>query len=517
MPAPAAQLRPGPRGEVAGWVAAALLAVILFVPLTAAWTQAQDLGHGWGAPLLVGYLWWERWGERPPGVGRERLGARWWAAGAMLAILALPLRLLLTPFPLWPAALAAYVAVVVAVALGGAWLAAGAAGLKWLGGPLIILFGAMPWPTMLEVKIVGPMREILASVAAEVCYLAGISALATGTALRLAHSWVGVDETCGGMRSLQACVMAALFLGEWLRLSWARRAGLAAVGIVAAIVGNFLRILLLVWRASVGGEPALAAAHDLAGWLALGTSLGLIGLVARKMRDAPDAAARPATPPAPPTVLSRPALAWIGTLAAALLLIETGTRWWYARGATRQAATIMQWGARFPSRQTGFHEVPLSDAARDMLRPDYFAAGEWETADQRLNAAYYIEWRKGQAAHSIPFLHNPTVCLPMSGCELVRPIATLPVRWAGGEIPFQAFIFRRAGEEFAVAFTVWDPSRGRPLENESSGWQSWIKMRFNHVLEARADQPAQMLTVAVWGDRPEAHIAAAIASVISSL
>ena len=515
MSAPAAHLRPAPRGEVVGWIAAALLAAIVLVPLTAAWTQAQDLGHGWGVPLLVGYLWWERWGERPPGVARENLGARWWVAALLLALVALPLRLLLTPFPLWPAALAAYVAVVVTVALGGAWLAAGAAGLKWLGGPLIILLGAMPWPTVLEVKLVGPMREMLASVAAEVCYVSGFSALASGTTLRLAHSWVGVDETCGGMRSLQACVMMALFLGEWLRLSWPRRVSLVAGGIAAAIAGNFLRILLLVWRASVGGDAALTAAHALAGWLVLGTSLGLIGLAAWKMRGAPTVSARPVASPAPRVALPRAALAWVATLAVALSVIETGTRWWYARGEARQAATIMQWGVRFPSHETGFHEVPLGESAREMLAPDYFVAGEWETGDQRLNGAYYIEWRKGQAAHFIPFLHNPTVCLPMSGCELVRPIGIVPVRWAGGEIPFRAYIFRRTGEEFAVGFTVWDPSRGRPLENGSSGWRSWMKMRLSHVVDARANQQAQMLAVAVWGDRPEEHLASAIAALIT--
>ena len=514
MPGPATQLRPPPRGDVVVCIAAALLAMIALVPLTVAWTQAQDLGHGWAVPLLVGYLWWERWGERPAGVARERLGTHWWWTAALLALLALSLRLLVTPFPLWPMALAGYISVLVAVALIGASLAAGGAGVRWVGGPLILLLGALPWPSLLELKIVGPMREMLAAVAAEVCYVSGVSALAAGTTLRLAHTWVGVDETCGGMRSLQASVMAALFFGEWLRLTWPRRVGLVAVGIAAAVLGNFLRILLLVWRASVGGEAALMAAHDFAGWLALGTSLGLIGLVARKMRSAPTVASPPAASSVPRVAVSRPALAWVVTLAVALSLIEAGTRWWYARGEARQAATIMQWGVRFPSHETGFHEVPLGEAAREMLAPDYFVSGEWENEDQRLNGAYYIEWRKGQAAHSIPFLHNPTVCLPMSGCELVRSIGTVAVRWAGGEIPFRAYIFRRNGEEFAVGFTVWDPSRGRLLENESSGWWSWMMMRLSHVVDARADQPAQMLTVAVWGDRPEEHLAGAIAALI---
>ena len=53
MAGPADPLRAASRHGVIGWIAAALLAVIALVPLTAVWTQAQDLGHGWAVPLLA--------------------------------------------------------------------------------------------------------------------------------------------------------------------------------------------------------------------------------------------------------------------------------------------------------------------------------------------------------------------------------------------------------------------------------------------------------------------------------
>ena len=37
-----------------------------------------------------------------------------------------------------------------------------------------------------------------------------------GTSVRLGNGWVGVDDACGGIRSLQACVMIGLFFGEWM-------------------------------------------------------------------------------------------------------------------------------------------------------------------------------------------------------------------------------------------------------------------------------------------------------------
>lgn len=504
------------RNGCIAWSAAALWGAIVLVPLMAVWTQAQDLGHGWAVPVLVAYLWWERWEQRPSGIARDHLSVRWWLGAILLAVLALPFRLLLTPFPLWPAAVMGYVAVLVAVALGGAWLAAGRAGLRWVGGPLILLLGAVPWPSTFEFRVVGPMREMLAATAAEVSYVFGVSALAAGTTVRLAHIWVGVDETCGGMRSLQASVMAALFFGEWLRLGWRRRAGLVAVGIAAALLGNFLRILLLVWRAGVGGEAALAAVHDLAGWFALAASLGATGFVAWRLRDAATSAINSPIAQRGRAALPRAALAWIVALAAALGLIELGARWWFWRGAALQAAAVAQWSVRFPASAPNFRVVPLGESAREMLRPDSYAAAEWQDDHQRPIGAYSVEWRHGQAARSMPFLHNPTICLPMAGCELVRPIGIVPVRWAGGVVPFRAYLFRRIGQEFAVGFVIWDPSRGRPLENDYVGWRGWMVTRFQDVAEARADQPAQMLAVAVWGEHPEDRLAANIEALIIS-
>jgi exosortase/archaeosortase family protein len=423
------------------------------------------------------------------------------------------LRLVLTPFPVWPVPLAAYVALLVGAGLYAAWVAAGREGVRWLGGPLIVLAGALPWPSLIEGTIIAPLRVGLANLAAEVCYGLGVSALAQGTTLRLAQTWVGVDETCGGMRSLQATVLAALFLGEWLRLGWTRRGALVVVALGAAVAGNFLRILVLVWRADVGGEEALQAAHDGAGWFSLASSLLLLGLAARLMaRGKVGAAAQ---------VVSRRGGAGWGTVPVAFVVLagglglgEVATRIWYERGAARVAEQFPQWQVGFPARAAGYRTVPLPDAAREILGPDYFAAAEWRDAEDRMTSVYYVEWRRGQAARSVPFLHNPTVCLPLSGCEYVRPAGDLVVRWAGGEIPFARHVFRRAGEEFSVAFVLWDPARGRPLRKIEAGRAGWLAAQFADVREAREHQPAQLLTVAAWGPRAEERLTGIVSALI---
>lgn len=487
--------RPTPlRGAfvVAGLGAVWLLAV------TPAWANSPDLGHAWAVPLLMGYLWWERWTERPRGLARPGLAPGWWVLAAVLVLAALPLRLLLTPFPLWPALQGSFALLLAAVALVAGWLWAGKAGLRWVGGPLILMVSSVPVPSLLESAIIIPLREIMATLAAEISNLAGQPALAMGTSVRLGNGWVGIDEACGGIRSLQACIMIGLFFGEWYRFRLARRAGLVGAGVLVALGGNFARVLFLSLRAGAGPQ-AVEAAHDLAGWLAMGASLAVTGWLACRWAGyrwpQPRAAAASAAPGAP----GLPAAGrWLALVVVLLLVNEGATRWWYARGEARRA-TVPQWTVRFPVQHGSFHAQPLAETAREMLRPDYFAAGNWRQGADLPVSAYFIEWRKGQVARSVPFLHNPTVCLPLAGCELVGALDPINVTWSGGEIPFFAYKFRQAGEELLVAFTIWDSARGRPMVRVEDGdsWRKWWAHQWGEVREARQHQPAQMLTVSL--------------------
>jgi exosortase len=495
---------------VAGWVA------LLIGPLSKAWALAPDLGHGWAAPLLIGYLFWERWRERPAARSSLGLGWAWWLGCAGLAVAALPLQLLLEPYPLWPALLWVYTALLVGASLAACGHFAGRAGIRWLGGPLTVLMGALPWPAQLDQNVILPLRVGMAEFAAEACNLLGRPALAMGTTLRLGSGWVGVDEACGGIRSMQASAMVALFFGEWLRLTWGRRAALVGIGIAAAVLGNLLRILFLALQAS-RGAAAFFAAHDPAGWFALAFSLTFTGLAAwrwaplRRARALPPAGSHPAR--------SDPghAGAWLCLAAGLLFLNGAGVRWWYARGEATNAR-VPHWAARLPLSRADFHPAPLAEASREILRPDYYIAGSWVDGGGRAVSAYYIEWREGSAARFIPFLHNPTVCLPMSGCELVETLGETPVRWSGGEIPFHCYLFRRGGKDLTVAFTVWDTARNRPLEKPPQvlGWADWVRIQWTDVREARRSQPAQLLSVVVAGRDGPARIGSILGPLIAA-
>jgi exosortase len=499
-------------------LAAAVWAALLIAPLSAAWTLDPDLGHGWAAPFLIGYLFWERWSERP-GLRRPiELGWIWWLGAAGLAAAALPLQLLLEPYPLWPALLWVYAALIVGAGLAATARLAGREGMLWVGGPLIVLAGALPWSASLAQDVIFPVREGIAAIAAEACNLLGRPALASGTTVRLAAGWVGIDEACGGVRSLQATVMIALFFGQWFRLPWRRRAALVGIGGFAALLGNFLRILFLALEAA-RGSAAFSAAHEAAGWAALAFSLAATGAAAwgwGRHDSSPDPFSGP--PAKSAAVGGSPGQAgiWLWVVAGLFFLDEAAVRVWYARGSAA-AVQVPHWTARFPESRLSFRPAPLDQISREMLRPDYYVAGSWADGGDLALSAYYIEWRKGSIARFIPFLHNPTVCLPMAGCELVESLGVIPVRWSGGEMPFHGYIFRQAGQELAVAFVVWDTARNRPLEKPDRffSWSDWLRSQWAAVREGRRNQPAQLLSIAIAGKGAKADLAPALEALIS--
>lgn len=504
-----------PKSGFGLWIGISLLGALMLVPLSTAWSLAPDLGHGWAAVILMGYIWWERWEQRP---ALNPVSPGWigWGLLVLCSVAALPLRLMLTPYPLWPAVLLLYLGLLVVFLLYAAWLMGGKAAMRWVAGPLIILIGVVPWPGVIDRWLILPLREGVAMVVAEISNLSGHPAVAAGTSVQLAGGWVGIDEACGGIRSLQAAVTTALFFGVWLRLRWPRRAALLGVAVLAAVGGNFLRVLFLSWLAAGRGE-SLNTWHDPAGWLALGLTLAVTGWVGWSWRRL-----EPAAPLGGHAAAAIPGktrkgvgavLPWMAVMLVVLVGGEIGTRLWYAQGAA-EVEKVPQWSVRLPSDKVTFRAQPLAKSAQEMLRPDRFESGSWMGPDLLLRSAYSIEWHRGQVARSVPFLHNPTVCLPYAGCELVRELGVLSVRWAGGEIPFHAYVFRRMDEDMLVAFAIWDPARGRELADMEGSWVAWWQNQWRDVREAREHQPAQLFAYAIVGGASEHAMADELAALI---
>lgn len=484
-----------------GWLGVAGLWLgLLLIPLSAAWSRSADLAHGWAAVFLMLHLWHERLPSDVPRPPRTRLGSRAVILVCLVAVVSL-LRLFLEPFPLWPGALTLHALALIALGGLAAYHFGGHIWVKWLLAPTLLIAGALPWPSVIDRAFIHPLREGLATVAAELLGLMGQPAIAQGTSVRLAGGWVGIDEACGGIRSLQAAVMLALFFGELSRHHWARRIMLVVAGVVAALVGNFARILFLSFAAT-GGHDKVDDAHDIAGWLALGLTLSGVAAIAWFIRPKSTPSAAPnSTANEPRSVpFAPPRLGWALTPLLAIGCTELGVRLWFNSGESLRSQ-IPQWEIRLPTQRSSYREEPLGDLARDMLRPDEYHAGQWRDDSGERAAAYSIDWRTGQMARVLPFLHNPTVCLPLAGCELIEALPERSFQLGALTIPFRSYRFARAGEAFIVSFVVWDPSRGEPLRQAegTTAFLDWLVTRWAEVAERRRNQPAQMFCLAVYG------------------
>ena len=479
-------------------VAGTLTLMVLAVGLRVAplWSSDPDLGHGWIVGCFL--LWWlaDRWRVRPLAVPPEAAESAWiWIAAPVAVAVALaPARLLLTPYPNWPGLLWLWSGAWFALALAGLTLAGGRAWGRHFAFGAVLIATALPWPQVLQRAVFGPLRELLTMVAAEVLNWVGYPTLVYGTTLKVVGRWVGMEEACAGLRSLQLAVALAVMVGEVAHLRRRRRLGTIGLAIGLAIVGNFGRILFLSWRAA-RGAPVEDPLHDASGYLGYGLLAAALGLVCWRWRGAP----RIAGPVAGPGRIGRAGLQWCLAAGLAVVALEVGAASWYAG---QSGAWQPTWGVFLPNTAPYFAAIPLTSDVREALHPDQFAGASWINRDRLTRVVFYVEWRQGQTAAQAPFAHNPAVCFPYAGCRDARELRTLVVRVGDLAIPFHGYSFTRADQQIVAYYTVWDVDRQQELVDARppAGWWAWWRARWVAVVARRSQIRAQLLTVALMGD-----------------
>ena len=493
-----------------GLLAAAVGAwwLLLGARLAAVWSNAPDLKHGWAVPALMAYLLWARWEDRPPLAPASIDRGAWLALTAALPLLA-AMRLLLGPYPFWPVMLFALtVGTLIFTVLAGRAIGGG----RWITHflfPLFFILTALPFPGAVDRGLILPLREALAVIAAELVSAGGFPAIAHGTVIEVGKGFVGVDEACSGIRSLQTVMMVALFLGEMYRLSPARRIGLFLAGLVLALGFNLGRTLFLTWQAVRHGVDAVAEWHDTVGNTALIATLGVVYLVAyyQSTRSRLPAATREA-PTAPKPAFGH--AVWAATLLGAALLIEGGAQGWFRSGPQATKA-VAAWELRLPEKLPSYVAHRFTANEKSALFTTDLHGGQWIGADRSPRAAYRFAWATGQSARFVPFNHNPAVCFPSAGCELVADLGLVTVKSGASELPFHSYLFRRGGERFHVFYLIWDNSANQPLraEDPRQGSLIWLRQAWDEVRLRRINIDAQMLIYAMYGEDPtEATLAA---------
>jgi exosortase len=238
------------------------------------WGHGEYYDYGWFVPPAALWLMVRRWRELP---GPGRLPGRWMAIAAAAVLLPwfTVLRILGYADPAWrmPMGLLG-----VTAAVGSHWLIGVARGWRvsasfsWI---TLLWLSALPWPSVVESRIVDGLTDSVVAVVAEVFQILGKPVEVLGDRLQLHATTVEVTDGCSGVRSFQSFVMATWFFAELQRLRWPKALVLLVVACAVAFVVNAARTYALAEIRFTRGEQAFHQAHDMLGLVAFLVS-GLI-------------------------------------------------------------------------------------------------------------------------------------------------------------------------------------------------------------------------------------------------
>jgi exosortase/archaeosortase family protein len=424
--------------------------------------------------------------------------------------------------------------------------------------PLLFFLVAVPWPTVIESPLVQFLMRTNAAATVEVVGWFGLPALQRGNIIEVGTGLVGIDDACSGIRSFQATLMIALFLGGLYRLKFDRRLLLVLCGCALAFFFNVSRTSVLVWIASRKGVQAMSAWHDPTGVAILVADFLCLWVAALALRpglgDARwkmgDGSASPGvgglgeggSSPVSTTHNPQPTTqeiehrtsnvehptsnelqseaakspifhllsaifdlrSSIFALAAWLVVAEVGTELWYRSHEAHLPKSVV-WRVEFPRDNPTFSAQPFSDITKQFLRYDEGLNGMWSEGDTRLQVIF-LRWNPGRIAPSLAKNHTPEVCLTAAGHKLLAQSDLRLVAVHGLQMPFRSYTVQGESGPIQVFYCLWeDRADAQSFSTTSLTYAS----RLEPVLAGRRNSGQRSLEIAMWGmaDANEAEAA----------
>jgi exosortase len=490
-----------------------VLLAVIWLPvvylLGAQWSVYPEYQYGWAVPLLCLYLAGQRFSSRPP------VAAPGWKKTGIFLLVAAGLvywvmRVLQEANPIWRLASYGLALAAVAMTLLTIYLTQGGSRTAHYLFPVAFLLVAVPWPTPVEGAVIQTLTRFNTSLVVEVLSFSGVPALAHGNVIEIGTGMVGIDEACSGIRSFQATLMVALFLGAFYRLRLRQRWWLLGGGPALALAFNFTRMLVLVLVAAHSGLPAMERWHDPTGVaLLVGCFLGLWGVATWMARGAkrrmvekehgtfniehptskgqkPEAGGQKSEASGQWSVVGGPrpvksALVTspgsdsgfqnfsVSVLAVWLVLwavtVEVSNEAWF-RNHEARGDRMIDWTAQWPVDNPTVKTNIIPENALRELQCDQNSSVSWTGEDGSFWQAFYLRWLPsdsfyGRTKVALSKAHNPAICLPASGLKLqadVGPVL-LPVR-PGFSLWFDRYVFTIDGRELYVFFSQTEDMTG---------------------------------------------------------
>jgi exosortase len=474
--------------------------------LKAEWWLNPQYNYGLIVPLLAVYLFWKRWRNRPsPVIGSTTAGPI--ALILFCTVLFFPIRFVAEANPDWRLLSWGLALVVVTISLSFVYLSGGRVWLRHFAFPILFFLVAVPWPVRIEQIVIQDLMRIVTAINVTFLQLAGVPALQHGNVIEVGTGFIGIEEACSGVRSIQATLMVSLFLGELYSFTISRRIVLIAIGALLAFFCNVVRTAILVWAGTTKGADAIEAWHDPAGLTILVVCMfGLwVASLIMQRRWNTASIAMSIGDQRPPRYLN-----WtlLGGLALWLILVESSVQVWYR---SHQTLTSTRWAVRWPESESNYKKVPIAPAAETLLRYNEGGGAAWEGQDGRRWMMYFFRWLPGRTAARFVKVHRPDICLPASGRTMERDSGLRILAVNGVSLPVRSYRFDDRGVPLHVFYCYWDARSS--YENvgaaESEDWSA--RGRVRAALQGRREIGAQMLEVVVWGYQDDAEASEALA------
>lgn len=483
------------------WFAVSVFAVVwveLISRLRFEWSINPQYGYGWTVPFLAAYIFWLRYESAPT---RSAATIRFWAiAIILLAVAALiPVRLIQEANPDWRMLSWAMAGSLAAATAAAVYLAGGTRWLRHFAFPILFFFVSVPWPTQLEQVVIQGLMRADAAINVEFLNAIAIPAVQLGNVIEVGSGFVGIDEACTGIRSLQATLMVSLFLGEFYDFTIVRRALLVVAGAILAFVCNLIRTFLLVYVGAEHGSQTIKSWHDPAGFTILTACLvGLWGL-SMFLRGKSAPVHVPAVRSASGSRLPRFVLIAVLVLGVSA---EAATQFWY-RSHEAESARLQAWTVTWPSQAPGWKDVPVAENAQELLRYNEGGGGMWTGDDGHNYTMYFFRWLPGRTAGLFIKNHRPDICLPASGMSLRGDVRHRLFTVNGVTLPIRSYVFEHGAQSLHVYYCYWD---GTPPAAAAVDQEDWTAAgRLEAVRRGKRDVGTQMLELVAWGyDNEEA-------------
>jgi exosortase len=487
---------------VAAWIVPTLLWLWLFVHLHDGWSLNPQYNYGWAVPFLAALLFYLRWIDRPrPAAKRDegffstvRLG-RW----VLLAIL-LPIRVVEEANPDWRLLGWALAMIVVAYCL---LLLQEVGGRPWsvhFAFPICFVLVSVPWLVQIENVIVQNLARGVAAVAVEFAGWVGIGAYQLGNVIELPNGFVGIDEACSGVKTLQAALMVGLFLGELLRLSVQRRLLLVVLGVVWVVLCNIFRATTLVVLAARYGLDALGHWHDLIGTIVV--IAGMAGLLACALFLNLKSGQRVLMPQDGQT--QNISIAETVSVIGWLLVVFTATEFWY-RAHERGLLERPRWSVHWPTHNIQSQRIAISDATRAILRYDEASSATWEESPAVKWWGFSAHWKPRRVAVQLAQSHSPEICLPAIGRVFKRELPPVTIYEKIVDLHFRAYEFEQEDRPLFVFVSIQDDKASFNQNMAAANWNT--RGRLLAAWQGRRNLGQRLLELAVKGfdDFSQAH------------